>query len=182
MSDDEYTLKLYTPLQVDVTEYGQRPITLQDPDMLTNQTERDQFTEYRDAALAAVTAAPFKKDTTDRFRYDLRNLDAFEGLADNVMSMVHTMEAVDGKAFGATVCRLKTPLNKAELSLIKGYCLFLYGENIFRAELPCPVSSPRGKLSFYIWDGENCTILTEKEMEKAPWRKPQQHKKGGDAR
>lgn len=182
MSDNEYTLKLYTPLQVDITEEGQRPIALPDPSTPVDQAERERFTAYHDAILSAITAAPFEEDTIDRFIYDLRNLDEFYGLADTVMSMVHTIEDVDGKIFGTTVCRLKTPLNKAELSLVKGYCLFLYGENIFRSKLSCPASDPHGKLSAFIWCGEDCTILTEKEMEKAPWRKPPQHKKGGDAR
>lgn len=178
----EHTLKLYTALQVDVTEDGQRPMELPDPDTLMNQEERERRTAYHDAILTAITAAPFRKDTTGKFRYDLRNLDAFQRLGENVTSMVHTVEDVGGKIFGVTTCRLKAPLNQAELSLVQGYCLFLYGENIFRRELSCPASGAYGELSVYIGDGENCTILTEKEMKKDLRHKPQHQKKGGDAR
>lgn len=175
-------LKLYTGIRVDVTEAGQPPMELPEPDMVMDPAKRERFTAYHGAVLKAVTAAPPKRDTTDLFKSDLKSLDAFRGLSEAVTSMTHTIEDVDGKFFGVTVCQLKRPLEFMEQYALKMYCQSLYDEKLFDEQLSRPASGTHGELSIHIWRDRSHFMLTEEEIARAPWRKPKEHKKGGEAR
>ncbi len=177
----ETVLKLYTGIRVDVTEAGHPPVEPPDPDT-PDPAGEGRCAAYRDAVLASISTAAPEKDTTGQFRYDLRDLEPFRGLARNITSMTHTVEAVQGKLFGVTICRSKEPLTPAELSLVKGYCLYLYDKNVLHFELSCPASDFHEKLSVHIRQSEDHTTFTEKGMEQALWHKTKEHKKGGDAR
>jgi len=177
----ETVLKFYTGIRVDVAEAGQPLVELPDPDS-TDPAEGGRTAAYRGAVLAFISTAPLKKDTTSQFRYDLRYLEAFWGLARNITAMTHTVESVEGKLFGVTICQFKEPLTPAESSLVKGYCLYLYDKNVLNFELSCPASDLHEKLSVHIRQSEDHTIFTEKGMEQTLRHKTKGHKKGGGAR
>lgn len=182
MNDKENILRLYTGIRVDVVETGQPPMELPEPDIVMDPAKRERFTAYHGAVLATVTAAPPRRDTTDLFKFDFSGLDAFQGLFDAVTSMTHTIEDVDGKFFGVTACQLKRPLEFMEQYALKMYCQGLYDEKMFDERFSCPASSTHGELSVHIWRDRSRFMLTEKEMEQAPWRKPKDHTKGDSAR
>ena len=185
MSDNEYTLKLYTGLRVDVTEAGaeqSRIMELPDPDAWMDETERNRFEAYHSAVLAAITADPPKKDVTSIFKSDFRELGAFREMTDKISSMIHTVEDVDGKFFGVTVCQVKGELEAMEMLVLKEYCRTLHDDGMGIKRLRCAANKSHGELSIRIWRDKSHFMLTEQEVAKAPWRKQRQPKKGGDAR
>lgn len=181
MDNNAYTLKLYTGLRVDVSEADGGAMTLPDPDMPTGMAN-PQFRAYHGAVLAAITADPPTKDVTATFTSDFRNLPAFQELAGKISSMIHTVEDVEGKFFGVTACQMKGQVNAMELMVLKEYCRTLHDENTEVKQYRCPANESHGELSVRIWRDRSRFMLTEQEMARAPWRKPRQKNKGGEAR
>ena len=181
MSDSSYTLKLYTGLRVDVSEAGGSPMELPDPDMPTGMAD-PRFRAYHSAVLAAITADLPQNDVTRLFKTDLMTLEALSTTIEKVESMVQTVEDVDGKFFGVTVCRLKSELTVTDMVLLKGYCQILHDEFKEVKRYRCPASESHGELSVRIWRDRSRFMLTEQEMERAPWRKPRQKSRGDDER
>jgi len=175
-------LKLYTGIRVDVTEAGQPPMELPDPEAPMDQAQKQRSTAYHSAVLASITETPLKKDTTSEFKLDFENLPAFRDLFDAVTSMTHTIEDLDGEFFGVTTCHLTAPLDHSELSLLRAYCQRLYDDGMIDEHLHCPATGDHGELSVHIWRSQSRYMIPEEEMKRIHRRKPKEHKKGGGAR
>lgn len=182
MSDSEYTLKLYTALRVDVAEAGGIPMELPDPDVWIDEAERKRFETYHSTVLAVIQENPPKKDVTALLKSDFEDLAAVQVLGRKIVSVVNTVEDVDGKFFGVSVCRIKGELSMMEELALKEYCRVLHDEGLGVKRFHCPANESHGELSVRIWRDKSHFMLTEQEMERAPWRKPKQKNKGGDAR
>lgn len=185
MSGQTLKLKLYTALRVDVEDMrpnGGLPMTLPDPDVYMDEAERKRFSEYHSAVQKAMEEAPVTKDLTSLFKDDFKNLDAFRGLADKVCSLTFDVEDVEGKFFGTVVCELQAKLVGLEEILLKEYCRSLCDEMLRDGSTHSSFARSQGSLSIRIWRDRSHFMLTKQEMERAPWRKPKQKSKGGDAR
>lgn len=181
IGDDPYTLKLYTGLRVDVSEADGGAMTLPDPDMPTGMAS-PRFRTYHSAVLAAIQADPPKNDITYLLKTDFLIQEALRATAEKIDSMVQTVEDVDGKFFGVTVCQLRGELDALDMTLLKGYCQILHDERKEVKQYRCPANEAHGELSVRIWRDRSRFMLTEQEIERAPWRKPKQKTKGGEAR
>ena len=173
----EYTLKLYTTLHVEVTESGpgyQQSMQLPDPDNWMDWPDPKRIKAYHRAVLDAITADPPAKDMTAVFQADLQGLSAFRELAGKIDSMVQTVEDVDGKFFGVTVCRIKSGLDAIEAAMLKEYCRALNDENLELKEFYCPPSNYHDHLEVEIWRDKDQFIFTRQEIKRPPLRKPKQ--------
>lgn len=181
--EKEYMLKLYTDLRVDVTETGPSYISVrQFPDNWMDGVERKRFQCYHSALLDAIRADPPEKDMTAIFKSDFERLPAFSQFAAKISSIAQTVEDVGGKFFGVSLCRVKGRLDDMEMQLLKEYCRALHDESIEVKQYHCPLSKYHDHLDIRIWREKGRFMLTEQEMERAPWRKPKQKNKGGEAR
>lgn len=185
MSDSGYTLKLYTSICVNVEDTvpgydgGTR---LPDPDDWMDGRERKRFKAYHSAVLKAVTEDPPVRDMTSVFKSDLQDKPLFREMAGKIKSMVYTVEDVDGKFFGVIVCQLKGQLDTVDINTLKEYCRFLCSKNPEIKRYHSPLNKYHDHLDIHIWQDKISFMLTEQEMERAPWRKPRQKNKGGEAR
>lgn len=188
MSGQTFRLKLYTALRVDVEDMrpnGGPSMTLPDPDLHMDETERKRFSEYHSAVQKAMEEAPVTKDLTRLVKDDFKKLDAFQELADKVCSLTFDVEDVEGKFFGAVVCELRCELVGLENMVLKEYCRCLCDEILRDGSTLSPFARTQGDLSIRIWRDRSHFMLTERKMEQAPWRrlKPnQKNKTGGDTR
>ena len=185
MNDETTHLKWYTAVRVDVEDTrpnAEPPMQLPDPDVFMEEAERKRFTEYHGAVLKAITEAPLTKDLTDLFKDDVKHVDAFHGLAAKVRSLTFDVEDVDGKFFGTVVSQYHGRLVGLEDMILKEYCRCLCDEMLRDGTTHSPFARTHGDLSIRIWRDRSRFLLTEHEMERAPWRKPKQKNKGGDAR
>ena len=172
-----YTLKLYTPLHVEVTESGpgyQQSIQLPDPEDWMAWTDPSRIKAYHRAVLDTITADPPAKDMTAVFQSDLQGLPAFRELAGKIDSIVQTVEDVDGKFFGVTACRIKGGLDAIEAAMLKEYCRALNDEGLEIKEFYCPPSKYHDHLEVEIWCDKDQFIFTRQEMKRTLLRKPKQ--------
>lgn len=185
MSGQTFKLKLYTGLRVDVEDMrpdAEPSMTLPDPDVYMDEAERKRFSEYHSAVQRAMEEAPVTKDLTGLFRDDFKNLDAFRGLADKVCALTFGVEDVEGKFFGTVMCELRGELIGMEDMILREYCRSLCDEMLSDGSARSPFARSHGDLSIRIWRDRSRFMLTEHEVERAPWRKPKQKGKGGDSR
>ena len=182
MSDDTYTLKLYTGLRVDVSEAGRdSPMEMPDPDMPTGMAS-PRFRAYHSAVLAAITADPPENNVTSLFKTEFMTQEVLCATAEKVDSMIQTVEDVDGKFFGVTACRIRGELDAFDMTVLKGCCQILHDGSKEVKRYLCPASESHGELSVRIWRDRSRFMLTEQEMERAPWRKPKERSKEGETR
>ncbi len=189
MSDKTARLKWYTAVRVDVADTSPNagpPMELPDPDMVVDEAKRKRFVEYHDAALKAIAEAPLTKDLTDVFKDDFRTFDVFPELVEQVSSLTFDVEDVEGKIFGTIVCEVQGELLDTDEEVLKEYCRCLCDEMLRDGSAQSPFARKHGDLSIRIWRDRSRFLLTEREMEKAPWRKQKpkkaQKKRGGEAR
>ena len=184
MNGSEYTLKLYTALRVDVAEAGGSPMEMPGPDVRMDEAGRKRFMAYYGAMLAAIQSNPPKKDVTSLLKSDFEDLAAVRVLGEKIISVVNTVEDVDGKFFGVSVCRISGELTMMERLALKEYCRVLHDEGLGAKRFRCPACEDHGELSVRVWRDKSHFMLTEQEVECAPWRKqkPKQKNKGGNAR
>ncbi len=178
------TLKLYTTLRVDVDEQGtdHGVMELPDPDAFMDGPARERFSTYHKAILEHFAAASPEKDLTSLFRSDFNSLDAFQDMANKISSLRLSVEDADGKFFGTVVYQLNEALDETELFILKEYSRGLFDSGLGDRMLQCRASPSHGTLDVHIWRSKSGFMLTEKQMEQAPWRKQNQPKRGGDTR
>jgi len=155
---------------------------LPDPDAFMDGSARERFSVYHKAILEHFAAASPEKDLTSLFRSDFNGLDVFQDMANKVSSLRSSVEDVDGKFFGTVVYQLNGTLDGTELSILKEYSRGLFDSGLGDRTLQCRASSAHGTLDVHIWRSKSGFMLTEKQVEQAPWRKQNQLKRGGDAR
>ncbi len=186
MSGKENELKLYTNLRVDVSEAGVGSMTLPDPDIMDG-VERERLTTYHGAIMKSFAANPPETDLTDMFKTDFTSIPALQGIAEKISSLRLTVEDVEGKFFGAVICRVNCALTEHESDILSQYSQCLFDGGYGDKTLLCPAAPDHGELSVRIWRSKGGFMLTRAQVEQAPWcrRKPPKHPKrpkGGEAR
>lgn len=185
MSGEKNRLKWYTTVRVDVVDMrpdAGPPMQLPDPDVFMDEAERKRFSEYHSAVQTAIAETPVTKDLTSLFKDDFKELDAFRHLANKVCSLTFDVEDVEGKFFGTIVFELQGKLSGLDETILKEYCRCLCDEVLGDGTAHSPFTRTHGDMSIRIWRDRSHFLLTEKQMERAPWRKPKQKGKGGEAR
>jgi len=178
------TLKLYTTLRVDVDEAGTNHgvMELPDPDAFMDESARERFSTYHRAILDSFAAVSPEKDLTSLFRSDFSGLDAFQDTVSKVSSLRLSIEDVDGKFFGTVICQVNGILDTVEMNILKEYSRGLFDSGLGDRTIQCRANPTHGTLAVHIWRSKSGFMLTEKQVEQAPWRKQSQPKRGGDVR
>ncbi len=178
------TLKLYTTLRVDVDEQGtdHGVMELPDPDAFMDSPARERFSAYHKAILEYFAAVPPEKDLTSLFRSDFNSLYAFQDMVNKISSLRSSVEDVDGKFFGTVVCQLNGTLDETEMSILKEYSRSLFDSGLGDRTFQCHTAPAHGTLAVHIWRSKSGFMLTEKQVEQAPWRKQNQPRRGGNTR
>ena len=187
MSGEKNRLKWYTAVRVDVVDMrpdAGLPMQLPDPDVFMDEAERKRFFEYHGVVLQALAKTPITKDLTSLFKDDIKSVDAFHELAAKVCSLTFDVEDVEGKFFGTIVFELQDRLSGLDEMILKEYCRCLCDEMLGDGTIHSPFARLHGDMSIRIWRDRSHFLLTEQQMERAPWRKPKpkQKGKGGGAR
>lgn len=160
---------------------------LPEPDAFMDEAERKRFSEYHSAVQTAIAETPVTKDLTSLFKDDFKNVEnaeVFQVLADNVCSLTFDVEDVEGKLFATFECGLKGELDVPDEIVLQEYCRCLCDDMLKDGSDFPPLVRKHGTLSIRIWRDRSRFLLTERQMERAPWRKPKpkQKQRGGDAR
>lgn len=190
MSGEKNRLKWYTAVRVDVVDMrpdAGPPMQLPDPDVFMDEAARKRFSEYHSAVQTAIAETPVTKDLTSLFKDDIKNVkdaEAFQTLADTVCSLTFDVEDVEGKLFATFVCGLKGELDDLDEVTLQEYCRCLCDDMLKDGSAFPPLVREHGTVSMRIWRDRSHFLLTEQQMERAPWRKPKskQKAKGGEAR
>lgn len=110
--------------------------------------------------------------------------DGSDAVNDKVVSVFPSVEEVDGRLYGVSVCRIKEALAPDELKELKEYCSSQYADGWGEGYAQRPRHTQDGDLYINFWQPDGFFILSKAEMEavRVPDRYSHQRKRGGDAR
>ncbi len=184
MSEEYTELKLYSPLTGDYTR--DEPLFEEDYEEDYDYNEPEEWnssylTQYQSEIEKKIENYP-ASDNSDRGLMEYYH--GLESVDDKVHSVHPTVETIDGKLYGVTVCKLKAELTREELSALKEYCTGQYsdgwGEGFEQRDIDCG----DGSFCVHFWQWKDFKIQTKEEFEvsQLPKRTPHTPKRGGDAR
>ncbi|WP_409967250.1 hypothetical protein RFF05_11615 [Bengtsoniella intestinalis] len=184
MSEEYTELKLYSPLTGDFTR--DQPLFEEDYEESYDydqpeDMDAEDLANFQEEIEARIAKEPMYDDNG---RGLMAYYHGLESVDDKVHSVHPTVETIDGKLYGVTVCKLKAELTSEELSALKEYCTGQYsdgwGEGFEQRDIDCG----DGSFCVHFWQWKDFKIQTKEEFEvdRLPKRTPHTPKRGGDAR
>ena len=159
-------LRLYSPLHVEIIDLDQeqknqpgeeRPITP------LEMAEAGDMAAYTDEIFSAIQTLQPQMDARNAFTNGTKTWD--RSISPKITSLSQSVETINGRLYGVTVCQSRVPLGREEVQELKAYCQNEYDMGCQDGYAYCPRQAPQKGLYIHYWQDGGDRMLTRAELE-----------------